>query len=297
MYRSQKVLCFFRPSRRSTKRPVYLQIMNAPSRVHLEASIRPRTHATGAETPAMKPRKVNSEVRKQQNRIASRNYRMSCPTDDQITTSAVLTDLGVGEKRKRKLQQLQQLLDDDDPSESQTNTRSTSPYEDRSYSGSIGYERSVASSSPPITTVSGSFESPRPGQTTIVNQTWSTPIIPSAEQPLAYTYPQSVVYQPAVYSTGGPATTSYPVWNTISSRTNTGYTASDSAHAMTYSSYTAPWPSPANENFYAGSIHQQMAGPSGAPPATSWQHQTSEYFPNGIAVDPYGRRYFTYDPS
>ncbi|KAF2258159.1 hypothetical protein CC78DRAFT_587455 [Lojkania enalia] len=38
-----------------------------------------------------KPRKVNSEIRKQQNRIASRNYR---------------------EKRKRKLQYLQQLLRD-----------------------------------------------------------------------------------------------------------------------------------------------------------------------------------------
>lgn len=33
----------------------------------------------------MKPRKVNSEVRKQQNRIASRNYRMSTLTDNKFT--------------------------------------------------------------------------------------------------------------------------------------------------------------------------------------------------------------------
>ncbi|KAK7182707.1 hypothetical protein DPSP01_009613 [Paraphaeosphaeria sporulosa] len=43
------------------------------------------------QEPGTKPKKVNSEIRKQQNRIASRNYR---------------------EKRKRKLQYLQQLLRD-----------------------------------------------------------------------------------------------------------------------------------------------------------------------------------------
>ncbi|KAF9741560.1 hypothetical protein PMIN04_007943 [Paraphaeosphaeria minitans] len=43
------------------------------------------------QEPGRKPKKVNSEIRKQQNRIASRNYR---------------------EKRKRKLQYLQQLLRD-----------------------------------------------------------------------------------------------------------------------------------------------------------------------------------------
>ncbi|KAJ4295237.1 hypothetical protein N0V90_007248 [Kalmusia sp. IMI 367209] len=43
------------------------------------------------QEPGKKPKKVNSEIRKQQNRIASRNYR---------------------EKRKRKLQYLQQLLKD-----------------------------------------------------------------------------------------------------------------------------------------------------------------------------------------
>ncbi|RAR09819.1 hypothetical protein DDE82_001536 [Stemphylium lycopersici] len=45
------------------------------------------------EEAASKPKKVNSEIRKQQNRIASRNYR---------------------EKRRRKLQYLQQLVKDDE---------------------------------------------------------------------------------------------------------------------------------------------------------------------------------------
>ncbi|KAF2690170.1 hypothetical protein K458DRAFT_289408 [Lentithecium fluviatile CBS 122367] len=54
-----------------------------------------RVTEEGKET-GKKPKKANSEIRKQQNRIASRNYR---------------------EKRKRKLQYLQQLVNDDDSSE------------------------------------------------------------------------------------------------------------------------------------------------------------------------------------
>ncbi|KAI4710619.1 hypothetical protein J4E89_004207 [Alternaria sp. Ai002NY15] len=52
---------------------------------------RPKREAV-SEEPGKKPKKPNSEIRKQQNRIASRNYR---------------------EKRKRKLQYLQQLIRDD----------------------------------------------------------------------------------------------------------------------------------------------------------------------------------------
>ncbi|KAI4620869.1 hypothetical protein J4E83_005231 [Alternaria metachromatica] len=52
---------------------------------------RPKRAAV-SEEPGKKPKKPNSEIRKQQNRIASRNYR---------------------EKRKRKLQYLQQLIRDD----------------------------------------------------------------------------------------------------------------------------------------------------------------------------------------
>ncbi|KAF3006435.1 hypothetical protein E8E13_001988 [Curvularia kusanoi] len=58
-----------------------------------KAPATPRAQPTVTAPSDSKPKKPNSEVRKQQNRIASRNYR---------------------EKRKRKLQQLQQLLDDGD---------------------------------------------------------------------------------------------------------------------------------------------------------------------------------------
>ncbi|KAF2274724.1 uncharacterized protein EI97DRAFT_459996 [Westerdykella ornata] len=71
----------------------------------------------GVAAPAQKPKKVNSEIRKQQNRIASRNYR---------------------EKRKRKLQYLQQLLQDEPAS--QSNEPLAEPSEDaRSRSVSTEY--------------------------------------------------------------------------------------------------------------------------------------------------------------
>ncbi|KAF2866974.1 hypothetical protein BDV95DRAFT_648073 [Massariosphaeria phaeospora] len=67
--------------------------------------------------PSQKPKKVNSEIRKQQNRIASRNYR---------------------EKRKRKLQYLQQLLRDQ-PSEEQTHSTPEPTQEDDTEALSVGY--------------------------------------------------------------------------------------------------------------------------------------------------------------
>ncbi|KAH7083354.1 hypothetical protein BKA63DRAFT_561528 [Paraphoma chrysanthemicola] len=68
--------------------------MFSPSTLQSQAGSRPgrrpRRPEEGEEL-GKKPKKVNSEIRKQQNRIASRNYR---------------------EKRKRKLQYLQQLIKD-----------------------------------------------------------------------------------------------------------------------------------------------------------------------------------------
>jgi hypothetical protein len=49
-----------------------------PSQALEEPSRRPK-RAGQSEEPGKKPKKVNSEIRKQQNRIASRNYRMSTP--------------------------------------------------------------------------------------------------------------------------------------------------------------------------------------------------------------------------
>ncbi|KAF1923129.1 uncharacterized protein M421DRAFT_331535 [Didymella exigua CBS 183.55] len=245
--------------------------MNVSSRLHPGTPIVPRAQSTGAEPTLMQPRKVNSEVRKQQNRIASRNYR---------------------EKRKRKLQQLQQLLEDDDPSELQTRTRSKSPYEDRSCSESVGYERSIASSSPHIATVLGNLESPHLDHTATANQTWSeTPFIPSIEQPLR----PVTCLQSLSYNMGTPTATSYPVWSTIPSVASTGYVTTDPAHQSMYSSRASIWPS--FECFYSGSVHQQTNIPSTVSYATLWQHNTSEDVPAGIAIDPHGWRYYTYGPS
>ncbi|KAF1950927.1 hypothetical protein CC80DRAFT_220110 [Byssothecium circinans] len=55
-----------------------------------------QTPSVVGQEPEKRPKKVNSEIRKQQNRIASRNYR---------------------EKRKRKLQYLQQLIRDEGSAE------------------------------------------------------------------------------------------------------------------------------------------------------------------------------------
>ncbi|USP81557.1 hypothetical protein yc1106_08831 [Curvularia clavata] len=69
--------------------------------------------------PAVKPKKVNSEIRKQQNRIASRNYR---------------------EKRKRKLQYLQQLISDDTDDQS----KQPSPEQQDVYAPSHAPDHSIA---------------------------------------------------------------------------------------------------------------------------------------------------------
>lgn len=58
-----------------------------------------------------KPKKVNSEIRRQQNRIASRNYRESIP--DEGADVDANSCYCAGEKRKRKLQRLQQLINDE----------------------------------------------------------------------------------------------------------------------------------------------------------------------------------------
>lgn len=60
-----------------------------------------------------KPKKVNSEVRKKQNRIASRNYRESEPLSTAPSSSSTDMAICTGEKRKRKLQYLQQLVKDE----------------------------------------------------------------------------------------------------------------------------------------------------------------------------------------
>ncbi|KAF1845332.1 uncharacterized protein K460DRAFT_311606, partial [Cucurbitaria berberidis CBS 394.84] len=78
------------------------------------------------EAPGKKPKKANSEIRKQQNRIASRNYR---------------------DKRKRKLQYLQQLIKGDSNNQQDAEP---SPEHHNVYARSLtaDYEPSGPSSSP-----------------------------------------------------------------------------------------------------------------------------------------------------
>ncbi|KAF2704445.1 hypothetical protein K504DRAFT_494725 [Pleomassaria siparia CBS 279.74] len=64
--------------------------------------------AVDGTEPGKKPKKVNSEIRKLQNRIASRNYR---------------------EKRKHKLQYLQRLLRDQDPNDEQQGSSSETSHD------------------------------------------------------------------------------------------------------------------------------------------------------------------------
>ncbi|KAF2812533.1 uncharacterized protein BDZ99DRAFT_558599 [Mytilinidion resinicola] len=86
-------------------------------------------------SPTPKPTKVNSEARKQQNRIASRNYR---------------------EKRKRKLQFLEQLLDND-PSSSGPGSSAGSPEPslDGQFSLELGHDISPYLRSLPLEPLSG----------------------------------------------------------------------------------------------------------------------------------------------
>ncbi|CAA9956546.1 bZIP-2 multi-domain protein [Pyrenophora teres f. maculata] len=89
------------------------------------------------EEPRKKPKKVNSEIRKQQNRIASRNYR---------------------EKRKRKLQYLQQLIKDDSDGQQETEL-SPEPQNVYARSLSADYEFAGPSSSPYRTPSASDFSS------------------------------------------------------------------------------------------------------------------------------------------
>ncbi|OAL52364.1 hypothetical protein IQ07DRAFT_369354 [Pyrenochaeta sp. DS3sAY3a] len=103
--------------------------MNSPNTLQSQPFSRPGRkpkHAGDVEEPGKKPKKVNSEIRKQQNRIASRNYR---------------------EKRKRKLQYLQQLIKDS-PNDQQESEPSPEQHDAYARSISADYEVSGPSSSP-----------------------------------------------------------------------------------------------------------------------------------------------------
>jgi hypothetical protein len=95
-----------------------------------------------------KPKKVNSEVRKQQNRIASRNYRTLCPTQSSHAPYSTNMLFVAGEKRKRKLQYLQQLIKDESNDEQ---TPYTSPQQHEAHVRNHSADHDVAPSSSAFT--------------------------------------------------------------------------------------------------------------------------------------------------
>jgi hypothetical protein len=123
--------------------------MSPPTTLDLEplpkTDRRPRRTVEGEEA-GKKPKKVNSEIRKQQNRIASRNYRTLCPRLFNYVPWS--TNLFVaGEKRKRKLQYLQQLVKDESNDEL---TPYTSPEEHEAHIRAHSVDYDVAQRSSPF---------------------------------------------------------------------------------------------------------------------------------------------------
>jgi hypothetical protein len=115
------------------------------SRLDSRPGRRPR-RAGDVEDLGKKPKKVNSEARKQQNRIASRNYRMSYLGCIGNSICRVNVLFCAGEKRKQKLQYLQQLIRDGSNDEQ---TPEPSPRQHETHLRSLSAEYDTGASSSP----------------------------------------------------------------------------------------------------------------------------------------------------
>jgi hypothetical protein len=176
--------------------------MTSPSILCSQSQPKPGRRSRRAEEGEeleKKPKKVNSEVRKQQNRIASRNYRTSGP-------GIVVADANVwfyaGEKRKRKLQYLQKLIRDGSNDE-QTPEPSPHQHEAHLRSLSSDYE-SGPSSSPYLLPSNSEFVTmstsgtialgPAPAATTA---SFDTHLLPTTQAYSPYPSPwNSTLYDP-----------------------------------------------------------------------------------------------------
>ena len=107
---------------------------------------RPKRSRKGRE-PGKKPKNVNSETRKQQNRIASRNYSKRALGSTVSPGRGAHKCKRIGEKRKRNLQYLQQLLKGEDLSEQQEPPTSLQQLEEHTRPCPTDYEPAVPSSS------------------------------------------------------------------------------------------------------------------------------------------------------
>ncbi|KAF1829535.1 hypothetical protein BDW02DRAFT_145357 [Decorospora gaudefroyi] len=153
-----------------------------------------------SEEPVEKPKKVNSEIRKQQNRIASRNYR---------------------EKRKRKLQYLQQLIQEgsNDREESEP-----SPERQESYTRSVSTDYDIAgpSSSPYMLPTNSDFNPMSPSSATISNEVLATTATPfSSHLATTHSYPVfPQIWTSPIYSPPPPANVTWNVPSTWTAGSN-----------------------------------------------------------------------------
>jgi hypothetical protein len=181
-----------------------------PSHALTEPFTRPK-QAGQSEEPRKKPKKVNSEIRKQQNRIASRNYRMFSPRCTHLLQSHLKC---LGEKRKRKLQYLQHLIRDGS-NDDQESEPSPSGHEAYARSLSADYDVAGASPSPYILPANSDFISMSSSSTAVSHPVAAaTPASVNSGHHPAFTHPYAAFppsWSPPIYSPPPPANIAWTV--------------------------------------------------------------------------------------
>ncbi|KAF1363121.1 hypothetical protein EJ07DRAFT_152635 [Lizonia empirigonia] len=265
--------------------------MSIPIRYQIQTPTRAETQPPATKGSEVKPRKVNSEMRKQQNRIASRNYRMS---SQQATLYLIKHShsLIAGEKRKHKLQQLRKLLEDGDSNEQQIYTKSASLYNDQSYSGSVEHE---SSASPYFAVLSDDSPSPTSENTIISAQGWTVAVTVSSEQSFleaqsTFDLPQG----PTTYDTNGPA--SHLLWNEPAYTASTNHSDSSSFRYPTYPTTPSSWTQLEPNNMYphTGVRQETVLNTYSYPPSQSYSQSRDSQDKN--ILHSYGRTHHPYEP-
>lgn len=196
-----------------------------------------------------------------------------------------------GEKRKRKLQQLQQLLNDEESNEEQGQIRSESPYGDWSCSSSVGH-RSVASLSPHIPALTEHFSSPQIENLAIPHRTWSSS---DTLQVSSYSHPHPISNQQttACYAKP-PSTTTQSAWGIDPMTAHIAYPTTEAPYQSLHPSYASLWSSPVPEHIFGHMGDQQQTASS--PYTFSHQYYSHNDSSVGAITDQYGRRFRAYEP-
>lgn len=267
--------------------------MSIPIRYQIQTPKIAETQSPATKGSEVKPRKVNSEMRKQQNRIASRNYRMSSQQTN-IYFRKHSHSMIAGEKRKHKLQQLRKLLEDGDSNEQQIYTKSAHLYNE-SHSGSVEHESSAASASPYFAVRSDDSPSPSPENTMISTQGWTVAVTVSSDQPFLETQSTFDLPQgPTTYDTNGPE--SHLLWNVPAYTASTNHSDSSSFTYPTYPTTPSSWTQLEPENMYShtGVRQDTVIDTFSYPPSQSYSQ--SRVSQDKIILHPYGRTHYPYKP-